>query len=409
MVDRLGPCLPGKDQREDLEWTISEIKKKCDEKVKNIESKQEEMCHEYFHENHKVTIPQVKQIYKYFKSIIDTDQAINFENSAEIINNIISSEYFEDEELIDYEENIPSHEDHIEHAEINAYPEYYQSETGYHDNSSYSGPNFRLDIDNFLKLVETEKLNMKDARENIICKVQKVLGEVADIQNHQIYGSYQTNLDLPWSDIDFVTFSPVSDGDECLSELNNRFVFYKETENWIKKIDFISTASVPIIKVMTEDSDYSIKVDITFGDETHKGSDCVSLVKDYMRQFGILSKMVMVIKQLLKVKDLNDPYKGGISSYALTLMIVAFLQFQVMYCGETCHQSFFVYKMRHDDLGTTIAQFLHFYSIYIDFSTYIIQPCFPGEYTHGPIIMVKFPLTVIIDSIMTFRTFENFV
>jgi non-canonical poly(A) RNA polymerase PAPD5/7 len=108
-------------------------------------------------------------------------------------------------------------------------------------------------------------------------------------------------------------------------------MFHKEDDNWIKRIDFISTASVPIIKVVTEDNNYSIKVDITFGDETHKGSHCVRLVKDYMRQFGILNRMVMVIKQLLKVKDLNDPYKGGISSYALTLMIVAFLQFQFMY------------------------------------------------------------------------------
>jgi hypothetical protein len=172
------------------------------------------MCQEYLRENHKVSIPQVKQMYKHFKSIFDAEQVINFENSAETINNIIANEYFEDEKVIGYEKAIITQAEHIEHADSNIYPEYYQSEAGYQDNASYTGPNFRLDIENFLKLVETEKLNMKDARENIICKVQKVIGEVPDIQNHEIYGSYQTNLDLPWSDIDFVTFSPVSDGDE---------------------------------------------------------------------------------------------------------------------------------------------------------------------------------------------------
>ena len=34
----------------------------------------------------------------------------------------------------------------------------------------------------------------------------------------------------------------------------------------------------------------------------------------------------MVLKQILKVDNLNDPYSGGISSYALTLMVVAYLQ-----------------------------------------------------------------------------------
>jgi DNA polymerase sigma len=43
--------------------------------------------------------------------------------------------------------------------------------------------------------------------------------------------------------------------------------------------------------------------------------------------------------------------------------------------------------MRHEDLGTTIAQFLHFYSIYINFNTYVIQPCYPGDYSHGPIMI----------------------
>lgn len=35
----------------------------------------------------------------------------------------------------------------------------------------------------------------------------------------------------------------------------------------------------------------------------------------------------MVLKHILKVYNVNDPYTGGLSSYALILMIVAYIQY----------------------------------------------------------------------------------
>lgn len=113
---------------------------------------------------------------------------------------------------------------------------------------------------------------MKKSRENIIDKIRNIVEEVDKIQRFEIYGSYKTNLDLPWSDIDFVTFSQLFDGSQCLNDLNNFFINVKEKDEWIQKIEYISSASVPIIKLETEDNGFNIKIDMTFGDHTHKGS-----------------------------------------------------------------------------------------------------------------------------------------
>ena len=64
-----------------------------------------------------------------------------------------------------------------------------------------------------------------------------------------------------------------------LPKQDNLAHLMEEHFNWIERIDYISSASVPIIKIVTKDSDFEVKVDITFGDQTHKGSDCVALGK----------------------------------------------------------------------------------------------------------------------------------
>lgn len=57
----------------------------------------------------------------------------------------------------------------------------------------------------------------------------------------------------------------------------------------------------------------------------HNGLECVKLVKEFLSENEIIEPIILVMKQILKVNNLNEPYFGGISSYALFLMIVSFL------------------------------------------------------------------------------------
>jgi len=53
--------------------------------------------------------------------------------------------------------------------------------------------------------------------------------------------------------------------------------------------------------------------------------ECVKLVQEYLAENQVIEPLILVLKQMLKVWGYNDPYTGGLSSYALFLMIVSYL------------------------------------------------------------------------------------
>ena len=263
--------------------------KKYQEEVKRVQESIPQKCHEYFLEHQKVDLTQTMKLINFVKKHLEKET--NFEDPA---NQAIAMEAFNNilvkNEQDDFDEHVAV-EQTIENQQLDEYGQFRGDPHYNHHNQQEfynpynpheyqtSGPNFRVDLQKFLTQVDEKRRNMKIARENVIKKVHKVVEEIPQIRNIKIYGSYETQLDLPWRDIDFVTFSDYLTGHECLGELNARFVEEKEHHSWIEKIDYISSASVPIIKIVTKDSGFEVKVDITFGDQTHKGSDCVALGK----------------------------------------------------------------------------------------------------------------------------------
>jgi non-canonical poly(A) RNA polymerase PAPD5/7 len=53
------------------------------------------------------------------------------------------------------------------------------------------------------------------------------------------------------------------------------------------------------------------------------------MIKSFMHAEPLLRPLVLVIKVLVDSYDISDPYKGGLSSYAITLMVIALLQVNV--------------------------------------------------------------------------------
>lgn len=56
------------------------------------------------------------------------------------------------------------------------------------------------------------------------------------------------------------------------------------------------------------------------------GLKCSETIKAFMQAEPLLRPLVLVIKVLVNVYGLSDPYKGGLGSYAITLMVIALLQ-----------------------------------------------------------------------------------
>ena len=57
----------------------------------------------------------------------------------------------------------------------------------------------------------------------------------------------------------------------------------------------------------------------------HNGLQCVKIVQDFLNENDVIEPLILVLKQFLKASGLNNPYFGGLSSYALFLMITAYL------------------------------------------------------------------------------------
>jgi len=74
------------------------------------------------------------------------------------------------------------------------------------------------------------------------------------------------------------------------------------------------------------DKDTEIKVDISFN--MSNGVKSAELIKKFCKRYPALNKLVVVLKQFLLERDLNEVFTGGISSYSLILMTVSFLQVQ---------------------------------------------------------------------------------
>eukprot|EP01126_Amoeba_proteus_P023116 TRINITY_DN2326_c0_g1_i6.p1 TRINITY_DN2326_c0_g1~~TRINITY_DN2326_c0_g1_i6.p1 ORF type:complete len:278 (-),score=55.03 TRINITY_DN2326_c0_g1_i6:121-954(-) len=88
------------------------------------------------------------------------------------------------------------------------------------------------------------------------------------------------------------------------------------------RIQVISRATVPIVKFT--DPITNCQVDVSFGHLN--GCSNSLIVKQFLKEFSELRPLVLILKYFLQQRDLNEPYTGGLGSYALSLMVVCFLQ-----------------------------------------------------------------------------------
>lgn len=145
---------------------------------------------------------------------------------------------------------------------------------------------------------------------------------------------------------------------ENIRILKSWFSSYK----WFTSVKAIESASIPVIKleadleIVRETENLECKnkidpqmrflqIDITFEDskeqktdsfwegiewhspKLHLGMKSVHLVKSYIKEYVHLKELTLCIKKLLSCKGLNSPYQGGLSSYAVVIMIVAYMNF----------------------------------------------------------------------------------
>jgi non-canonical poly(A) RNA polymerase PAPD5/7 len=118
----------------------------------------------------------------------------------------------------------------------------------------------------------------------------------------EVFGSFRTGLYLPTSDIDLVVIGrweklPLR---TLEMELISRGIAEPSS------IRVLDKASVPIVKLTDRES--QVKVDISFNMQS--GVKSAELIKEFKREFPVLAQLVLVLKQFLLQRDLNEVFTG---------------------------------------------------------------------------------------------------
>ncbi|XP_067929695.1 terminal nucleotidyltransferase 4B-like [Watersipora subatra] len=158
----------------------------------------------------------------------------------------------------------------------------------------------------------------KHMRKQVVNRIQEVIQSLWPQAKVDVFGSFETGLYLPTSDIDLVVFGKWTN--LPLWTLENAFVERGIADRSTIKV--LDKASVPIIKVVDKRTD--VKVDISFNQVS--GVRSVKYIKDFLTTYPNLKYLVLILKQYLLQRELNEVYTGGISSYCLLYLIISFLQ-----------------------------------------------------------------------------------
>jgi DNA polymerase sigma len=85
---------------------------------------------------------------------------------------------------------------------------------------------------------------------------------------------------------------------------------------------------VPIVKFVSPK--YSLHCDI--GINNHLACRNSELIRDYMTLDSRARDMCLLIKHWAKMRKINDPYRGTLSSYCYVMMVIHYLQ-SAMHCN----------------------------------------------------------------------------
>lgn len=151
----------------------------------------------------------------------------------------------------------------------------------------------------------------------------------------EVFGSFATSLCAPSSDIDLVVCDVVSHYESVMTKSQPRnstlliLAEHLRSQPWVFTVVAVESTAVPIIKVKAafeELGTSGVNMDISFDSPSHRGLVTCAFVKGLVAEYPTLPPLVLILKQFLVMKGLNDPYTGGLSSYGLVLMIVSVLQ-----------------------------------------------------------------------------------
>lgn len=232
----------------------------------------------------------------------------------------------------------------------------------------------------------TENLdNLERKRKLATERLNKLVTAIWPRAQLKAYGSQETGLRLPSSDLDFVLYLPEVhkkapadapgdlEGRNAINESSQKLLARKlKSESWIepRSIKIIEHTVIPVIKFSTKDKkSESLQLDVSFDSKGHLGIQAVNFVKGTIENFPVIRPIVLVLKKFLLDKGLLTAYTGGLSSHCLFLMVTRYLQEQ---------------NLAWVDVGSLLMGFLDFYGNIFDPRIHGISVTNNGQYFLRP-------------------------
>jgi DNA polymerase sigma len=165
----------------------------------------------------------------------------------------------------------------------------------------------------------------------------------------EVHGSFATKLWLPSSDIDMVVqgvSGRLDEGKSAMDLLHEATRMLQiiagglEKEPWVGNVMMITTSNMPVIKfyavIKKGEIQYKFPFDVSIDPgatpshvgftHAHTGLPAKKMITHFLSVMPEFRAIMLVLKQLLRERGLNDTYRGGLSSYGLALIVTRYLQ-----------------------------------------------------------------------------------
>ncbi|KAI8605821.1 hypothetical protein EDD21DRAFT_298992 [Dissophora ornata] len=201
-------------------------------------------------------------------------------------------------------------------------------------------------------------------RRYVVRRIKQSVQELWSDVEVVVFGSFDTKLYLPSSDLDIVVLRDRG------FERNDLYRLSRHIQNSGVACDVtvIAKARVPLVKFRETIS--GIAVDISFN--ITNGIQSGKVITKFMKENLALRPLTMLIKHFLMIKNHNEVYMGGLGSYTTVIMILSFLQM---------HPQIQMKKIKpEDNLGVLLIEFFELYGLCFNYAKAGISVVDGGSY-----------------------------
>lgn len=184
-------------------------------------------------------------------------------------------------------------------------------------------------------------------RNKVIAALKKSISDFWPGTTVHVFGSCATDLYLPGSDIDMVVVSDTGSYENA-SRLYQLSTFLR-TNKLATEVEVIAHAKVPIIKFVDPKS--RLHIDVSF--ERTNGIDAAKRIRRWLVSTPGLRELVLVVKQFLRTRRLNNVHVGGLGGYATIIICYHFLRLHPKIATDAMSAL--------DNLGVLLIEFFELY------------------------------------------------